>query len=550
MIVKGYRTLFHRGQRDVSDSVRLLLSRIDPVFTVSMPTLQPREEMKISVRNGVTYANYISIEYDNNDEPQPFRQVWYYFAEYDPGSPSTPANTVFSLYADWWAMSVDWWGEDPVGIRIKHGELVQSHAFITGTAEQKRGTSAGISAVKPLSLETVIRPQARYPSMIAIVALYHVNGSIFSIPGTDKYLQVIVPISGESGTPAKQSDATEVLYYLANGKTVTYTLNYTDEEGKAQTFTESPDISECVGMWVLPHWIFDDMFVNSPGSVSSATVKCQALSATSAVIPVGLAKNKDYSGYAVSGDYAAVKKLEVSGDLIKFRYFGNPGANIILPQTLETITAQVFTRFSVAQQSFSVKFAAAGSVVDATSSLSVNISKENTQIEIRNNIIKGGISAITAAIGMAAAGPAGAGVGLLAAGSRLASTAASGVGLANSSRYAEGMDGVENMLAYDYKTGNTQYIYGCAVVEYKASNEPEIVNDYNERGAVGCADVFEIGRDENHKYNFYRFDDLEIGTESTACEPARRAIREMLINGVRIWDDIQATNLLTVKSWQ
>ena len=366
MIVKGYRTYFRRDQQDVSDSVRLVLSRLTPAFTIEMPTLQPREEMTLSVGAYAPYVNYISIEYDTEQEPQKFRQVWYYFAEFDPASPSTPSNTAFRLYADWWAMSIDWYGEDPVGIQIKRGELVQSHAFITGTDTMKAGTSLAAKALNPRVLGTVTRPTAQYPGRIVIVALYHVNGSILSIPGTDKYLQVIVPISGDGGTPATQADATRTLYLLSNGKSVTYSVPYTDEEGKAQTFTEAPDISECVGLWVLPHWVLGDMITNSPSSLSSASVYCYTAQATSVVVPTGIGTRKTYKAWAVVGDYAATKTLTVPGNLLKYRYFGNPGANIVLPQTLEALTAQVLIRFSIAQQSFSVKFAAVGSIIDET----------------------------------------------------------------------------------------------------------------------------------------------------------------------------------------
>lgn len=547
MIVKGYRTLFHRGQRDVSDSVRLVLSRIDPVFTVSMPTLQPREEMKISVRNGATYANYISIEYDSNEEPQPFRQVWYYFAEYDPGSPSTPANTAFSLYADWWAMSVDWWGEDPVGIRIKRGHLTRSHQFLIGDHNGENTTLSNAPA-NPRKLISIQKPSfASIADGAAIVALYHVNGSIFSLPGTDRYLQVIVPLSAEESTKIAVADS---LAYLANGKIVTYTINYTDEEGKAQTYTETPDISECAGLWVIPKWIFQRMLAYHPETLMDASVGCHIGDATSAVVPIGVGRSKTFSAWAVASDYSDNANVTISGDLKHFRYFGNPGANIVLPCTLDTLNGVIMTRFSMAQQSFSVKFAVAGSIVDATNSFAVNINKDNANIQFRNDIIKGGISTIVTALGIIAGGPGGAALALSGA-TGAARTISAGIGLANDSRHSEGMDGLENMVAVDYSTtAANKYIYGCAVVTYDSDNKSAVEDECNDFGALGNADIDWITRDEIHKYNFYQLDDLDIGTESTSCEPARRAIREMLLDGVRIWDDIQATNFLTVKSWQ
>lgn len=551
MIVKGYNTLFTRAQHDVSDSVRLVLSRMTPLFTITMKTLQPREQMKINTKGSSPHVNYITIEYDSETEPQPLKQTWYYFAEFDPASPATPNNVPYNLYVDWWAMSVDWYGEDPVGLNIKHGYITRSHWTIDhlGT-EQVKGTGLAVRAENPRKRAYLQKPTARYPSYAAVVALYHVNGSIFSLPGTDKYLQVIVPVMGEDGTPTTQDDVVNAIYFLSNGKTVKYTVNYTDESGAAQTFTEEPDISECVGLWVIPHWIFDDMYQNARDSIASATVRCHTMGATSVVVPVGLAKDKDFPGWAVTGDYAAIKTMDISGDVRHYRYFGNPGANIVIPQTLEDLKGQILVRFSLAQQSFSVKFAANGSITDATNSFSVNVSTENSQIEARNAIIKGGISAITAAVGAAVAGPAGAGVGLLATGSGIANAAAAGVGLANYSRYSEGMNGIENMVCLDYLNGTTAYIYGCALVGYEPDNMPQVMDEYNDHGITCALDRDWIDRDTTKKYRYYEVEDCKLGASAGICEPARQEMERLLREGVRIWNDTSQTNFLTVKTWQ
>lgn len=548
MIVKGYRTQFQRDSVDKSDNTAAVLSRLTPLFTATLPTLQPREEMAVNVRGGAPDANYITIEYDDTNEPQKLAQKWYYFAEYDAGSPATPAGCPFRLSVDWWAMCVQWGGEDPPGIQIKRGHLTRSHQFITESYQGGNTTLANAPA-NPRKLISVQTPApSSTDDAAAIVALYHVNGSIFALPGTDKYLQVIIPLSiGES----TQNGVADALAYLANGKTVTYTVNYTDEEGKAQTYTETPDISECAGLWIIPRWIVGNLVSSSLSALSHAVVTCRKGTAASAVVPVGLYTSKTYNAWAVTSDCTDNSSMTIAGDLKHFRYFGNPGANIVLPCTLDALNGVIITRFSMAQQSFSVKFAAAGSVVDATNSFAVNISKENADIQFRNDIIKGGISTIVTAIGAAVGGSGGAALALAGI-TGAAGTVSAGIGLANSSRHSEGMDGLENMVAIDYSTtAENKYIYGCAVVTYDPDNKAQVDDEYNDFGALGAAETATVSRDTDHNYIYYQFDGVQIANFNAVTQRAKTEIERMLNSGVRIWhDDVTATNFLNSKTWQ
>ena len=547
MIVKGYRTQFDRDSIDRSDNTALVLSRLTPLFTITMPTLQPREEMTINARGGAPAANYVVVEYDSTDEPQRLTQTWYYFAEYDAGSPATPAGCPLRLFVDWWAMSVEWGGEDPPGLQIKRGHLVRSHRFLIGDHDGENTTLSNAPA-NPRKLISVQKPPfASANDGAAIVALYHVNGSIWALPGTDKYLQVIVPFTAEDSTQTAIADA---LAYLANGKSVTYTIDYTDEEGKAQTFTETPDISECAGLWVIPRWIVGRMVNYHLGALSSASVYCFIGGAASVVVPTGVGKRKDFSAWVVSSDMVDNARMDIAGDLLHFRYFGNPGANIVLPCTLDKISGAIITRFSMAQQSFSIEFAAAGSVVDATNSFAVNINKDNAEIQFRNDIIKGGISTIVSALGIIAGGPGGAALALSGA-TTAARTISAGVGLANSSRHSEGMDGLENLVAVDYSTAaDNKYIYGCAVVTYDSDNKANADDEYNDFGAIGASEVAVIERDEDHNYIYYQLEGAEIWSGNQINQRSKKEIERLLNSGIRIWNDRTQTNFLNSKTWQ
>lgn len=538
--------MFRRGQTDVSDSVAGVLSRLTPLFEgEGMRTLQPRPEMKITLDTNRSDINYIKITYNNQqDGAQAVADEWYYFAEFDPNSPATPGAAPYRLYVDWWAMLIDWRGSDPVGLNIKRGYLIRSHKFINATADQKRGTGIAIQPHEPRKLINWSVPVAG----VFMVALYHVNGSIFSIPGTDKYLQVVVPVA--SSTDQTKQGIANIAAWLANAQTVEYSVQYTDDQGAAQTYTEKPEVSECAGVWVLPNIIYSKMIAEAEDALNIATVNCQKRNSTAVVVPVGVPQTKSFSGYAIGNDVSVSYKTNVAGNIQRFRYFGNPGANIVIPPTLETISTEILALFSIAQNSFSVKFSAAGSTIDATNSFLVNVNTENAEIAARNDIIKGGISAITAAVGAAVGGPAGFGAGLLLTGRGVANAAASGVGLSNYSRYSEGMNGIDNTTAIDYSAGENKWISSCALVEYTPDNVNEVNAEYNDCGATGTMYLALLDRDTGHNYNFVQFsDDLEFvnyGYPQEACN----AIRDMLARGVRIWNDTSTTQFLGGTTWQ
>lgn len=546
MKVQGYRTMFRRGQTDVSDSVAGVLSRLTPLFEgEGMRTLQPRPEMKITLDTNRSDINYVKITYNSQqDGAQAVADEWYYFAEFDPNSPATPGAAPYHLYVDWWAMLIDWRGSDPVGLNIKRGHLIRSHKFISATVDQKRGTGIAIQPHEPRKLINWSVPVAG----VFMVALYHVNGSIFSIPGTDKYLQVVVPVA--SSTDQTKQGISNIAAWLANAQTVEYSVQYTDDQGAAQTYTEKPEVSECAGVWVLPNIIYSKMIAEAEDALNIATVNCQKRNSTAVVVPVGVPQTKSFSGYAIGNDVSVSYKTNVTGNIQRFRYFGNPGANIVIPPTLETISTEILALFSIAQNSFSVKFSAAGSTIDATNSFLVNVSTENAEIAARNDIIKGGISAITAAVGAAVGGPAGFGAGLLLTGRGVANAAASGVGLSNYSRYSEGMNGIDNTTAIDYSAGENKWISSCAMVEYTPDNVNEVNAEYNDHGATGTMYLALLDRDTGHNYNFVQFsDDLEFVNYGYP-QDGINAIRDMLVRGVRIWNDTSATQFLGGTTWQ
>ena len=546
MKVQGYRTMFRRGQTDVSDSVAGVLSRLTPLFEgEGMRTLQPRPEMKITLDTNRSDINYVKITYNaQQDGAQAVADEWYYFAEFDPNSPATPGAAPYRLYVDWWAMLIDWRGSDPVGLNIKRGHLIRSHKFISATADQKRGTGIAIQPHEPRKLVNWSVPVAG----VFLVALYHVNGSIFSIPGTDKYLQVVVSVN--SSTDQTKQGIANIAAWLANAQTVEYSVQYTDDQGAAQTYTEKPKISECAGVWVLPNIIYSKMIAEAGDALNIAAVNCQKRNSTSVVVPVGVPQTKNFSGYAIGNDVSVSYKTNVTGNIQRFRYFGNPGANIVIPPTLETISTEILALFSIAQNSFSVKFSAAGSTIDATNSFLVNVSAENAELAARNDIIKGGVSAITAAVGAAVGGPAGFGAGLLLTGRGVANAAASGVGLSNYSRYSEGMNGIDNTTAIDYSTGENKWISSCALVEYTPDNVNEVNAEYNDNGATGTMYLALLDRDTGHNYNFVQFsDDLEFVNYGYP-QDGINAVRDMLVRGVRIWNDTSATQFLGGTTWQ
>lgn len=546
MKVQGYRTMFRRGQTDVSDSVAGVISRLTSLFEGDgMRTLQPRPEMKITLDTNRSDINYVKITYNSQqDGAQAVADEWYYFAEFDPNSPATPGAAPYRLYVDWWAMLVDWRGSDPVGLNIKRGHLIRSHKFINATADQKRGTGIAIQPHNPRKLVNWTVPVAG----VFMVALYHVNGSIFSIPGTDKYLQVVVPVA--SSTDQTKQGIANIAAWLANAQTVEYSVQYTDDQGAAQTYTEKPEVSECAGVWVLPNIIYGKMIAEAEDAMNIATVNCQKRNSTAVVVPVGVPQTKSFSGYAIGNDVSVSYKTNVSGNIKRFRYFGNPGANIVIPPTLETISTEILALFSIAQNSFSVKFSAAGSTIDATNSFLVNVSTENAELAARNDIIKGGISAITAAVGAAVGGPAGFGAGLLLTGRGVANAAASGVGLSNYSRYSEGMNGIDNTTAIDYSSGENKWISSCALVEYTPDNINEVNAEYNDHGASGTMYLSLLDRDTGHNYNFVQFsDDLEFVNYGYP-QDGINAVRDMLVRGVRIWNDTSATQFLGGTTWQ
>lgn len=546
MKVQGYRTMFRRGQTDVSDSVAGVLSRLTPLFEGDgMRTLQPRPEMKITLDTNRSDINYIKITYNSQqDGVQAVADEWYYFAEFDPNSPATPGAAPYRLYVDWWAMLIDWRGSDPVGLNIKRGRLIRSHKFISATADQKRGTGIAIQPHEPRKLVNWSVPVAG----VFMVALYHVNGSIFSIPGTDKYLQVVVPVA--SSTDQTKQGIANIAAWLANAQTVEYSVQYTDDQGAAQTYTEKPEVSECAGVWVLPNIIYSKMIAEAEDALNIATVNCQKRNSTAVVVPVGVPQTKSFSGYAIGNDVSVSYKTNVAGNIQRFRYFGNPGANIVIPPTLETISTEILALFSIAQNSFSVKFSAAGSTIDATNSFLVNVSTENAELAARNDIIKGGISAITAAVGAAVGGPAGFGAGLLLTGRGVANAAASGVGLSNYSRYSEGMNGIDNTTAIDYSAGENKWISSCALVEYTPDNVNEVTAEYNDHGAAGTMYLALLDRDTGHNYNFVQFsDDLEFINYGFP-QDGINAVRDLLVRGVRIWNDTSTTQFLGGTTWQ
>lgn len=546
MKVQGYRTMFRRGQTDVSDSVAGVLSRLTPLFEGDgMRTLQPRLEMKITLDTNRSDINYVKITYNaQQDGAQAVAYEWYYFAEFDPNSPATPESAPYRLYVDWWAMLIDWRGSDPVGLNIKRGHLIRSHKFINATADQKRGTGIAIQPHEPRKLVNWTVPVAG----VFLVALYHVNGSIFSIPGTDKYLQVVVSVT--SSTDQTKQGIANIAAWLANAQTVEYSVQYTDDQGAAQTYTEKPEVSECAGVWVLPNIIYSKMIAEAEGALNIATVNCQKRNSTGVVVPVGVPQTKSFSGYAIGNDVAVSYKTNVAGNIQRFRYFGNPGANIVIPPTLETISTEIFALFSIAQNSFSVKFSAAGSTIDATNSFLVNVNTENAEIAARNDIIKGGISAITAAVGAAVGGPAGFGAGLLLTGRGVANAAASGVGLSNYSRYSEGMNGIDNTTAIDYSAGENKWISSCALAEYTPDNVNEVTAEYNDHGATGTMYLALLDRDTGHNYNFVQFsDDLEFINYGFP-QDGINAVRDLLVRGVRIWNDTSTTQFLGGTTWQ
>lgn len=538
--------MFRRGQTDVSDSVAGVLSRLTPLFEGDgMRTLQPRPEMKITLDTNRSDINYIKITYNNQqDGAQAVADEWYYFAEFDPNSPATPGAAPYRLYVDWWAMLIDWRGSDPVGLNIKRGHLIRSHKFISATTDQKRGTGIAIQPHEPRKLINWSVPVAG----VFLVALYHVNGSIFSIPGTDKYLQVVVPVA--SSTDQTKQGIANIAAWLANAQTVEYSVQYTDDQGAAQTYTEKPEVSECAGVWVLPNIIYSKMIAEAEDALNIATVNCQKRNSTAVVVPVGVPQTKSISGYAIGNDVSVSYKTNVTGNIQRFRYFGNPGANIVIPPTLETISTEILALFSIAQNSFSVKFSAAGSTIDATNSFLVNVSTENAELAARNDIIKGGISAITAAVGAAVGGPAGFGAGLLLTGRGVANAAASGVGLSNYSRYSEGMNGIDNTTAIDYSAGENKWISSCAMVEYTPDNVNEVNAEYNDHGATGTMYLALLDRDTGHNYNFVQFsDDLEFVNYGYP-QDGIDAVRDMLVRGIRIWNDTSATQFLGGTTWQ
>ena len=546
MKVQGYRTMFRRGQTDVSDSVAGVLSRLTPLFEgEGMRTLQPRPEMKITLDTNRSDINYVKITYNSQqDGAQAVADEWYYFAEFDPNSPATPGAAPYRLYVDWWAMMIDWRGSDPVGLNIKRGHLIRSHKFISATVDQKRGTGIAIQPHEPRKLINWSVPVAG----VFMVALYHVNGSIFSIPGTDKYLQVVVPVA--SSTDQTKQGIANIAAWLANAQTVEYSVQYTDDQGAAQTYTEKPEVSECAGVWVLPNIIYSKMIAEAEDALNIATVNCQKRNSTAVVVPVGVPQTKSFSGYAIGNDVSVSYKTNVTGNIQRFRYFGNPGANIVIPPTLETISTEILALFSIAQNSFSVKFSAAGSTIDATNSFLVNVSTENAELAARNDIIKGGISAITAAVGAAVGGPAGFGAGLLLTGRGVANAAASGVGLSNYSRYSEGMNGIDNTTAIDYSAGENKWISSCAMVEYTPDNVNEVNAEYNDHGATGTMYLALLDRDTGHNYNFVQFsDDLEFVNYGYP-QDGIDAVRDMLVRGIRIWNDTSATQFLGGTTWQ
>lgn len=546
MKVQGYRTMFRRGQTDVSDSVAGVLSRLTPLFEgEGMRTLQPRPEMKITLDTNRSDINYIKITHNSQqDGAQAVADEWYYFAEFDPNSPATPGAAPYRLYVDWWAMLIDWRGSDPVGLNIKRGHLIRSHKFINATTDQKRGTGIAIQPHEPRKLVNWTVPVAG----VFLVALYHVNGSIFSIPGTDKYLQVVVPVN--SSTDQTKQGIANIAAWLANAQTVEYSVQYTDDQGATQTYTEKPEVSECAGVWVLPNIIYSKMIAEAGDALNIATVNCQKRNSTAVVVPVGVPQTKSFSGYAIGNDVSVSYKTNVAGNIQRFRYFGNPGANIVIPPTLETISTEILALFSIAQNSFSVKFSAAGSTIDATNSFLVNVSTENAELAARNDILKGGISAITAAIGAAVGGPAGFGAGLLLTGRGVANAAASGVGLSNYSRYSEGMNGIDNTTAIDYSAGENKWISSCALVEYMPDNANEVNAEYNDHGATGTMCLSLLDRDTGHNYNFVQFsDDLEFVNYGYP-QDGINAVRDMLVRGVRIWNDTSATQFLGGTTWQ
>lgn len=546
MKVQGYRTMFRRGQTDVSDSVAGVLSRLTPLFEgEGMRTLQPRPEMKITLDTNRSDINYIKITYNSQqDGAQAVADEWYYFAEFDPNSPATPGAAPYRLYVDWWAMLIDWRGSDPVGLNIKRGHLIRSHKFIGATTDQKRGTGIAIQPHEPRKLINWSVPVAG----VFMVALYHVNGSIFSIPGTDKYLQVVVPVN--SSTDQTKQGISNIAAWLANAQTVEYSVQYTDDQGAAQTYTEKPEVSECAGVWVLPNIIYSKIIAEAEDALNIATVNCQKRNSTAVVVPVGVPQTKSFSGYAIGNDVSVSYKTNVTGNIQRFRYFGNPGANIVIPPTLETISTEILALFSIAQNSFSVKFSAAGSTIDATNSFLVNVNTENAEIAARNDIIKGGISAITAAVGAAVGGPAGFGAGLLLTGRGVANAAASGVGLSNYSRYSEGMNGIDNTTAIDYSAGENKWISSCALVEYIPDNVNEVTAEYNDHGATGTMFLALLDRDTGHNYNFVQFsDDLEFINYGFP-QDGINAVRDLLVRGVRIWNDTSTTQFLGGTTWQ
>ena len=538
--------MFRRGQTDVSDSVAGVLSRLTPLFEgEGMRTLQPRPEMKITLDTNRSDINYVKITYNSQqDGAQAVADEWYYFAEFDPNSPATPGAAPYRLYVDWWAMMIDWRGSDPVGLNIKRGHLIRSHKFISATVDQKRGTGIAIQPHEPRKLINWSVPVAG----VFMVALYHVNGSIFSIPGTDKYLQVVVPVA--SSTDQTKQGIANIAAWLANAQTVEYSVQYTDDQGAAQTYTEKPEVSECAGVWVLPNIIYSKMIAEAEDALNIATVNCQKRNSTAVVVPVGVPQTKSFSGYAIGNDVSVSYKTNVTGNIQRFRYFGNPGANIVIPPTLETISTEILALFSIAQNSFSVKFSAAGSTIDATNSFLVNVSTENAELAARNDIIKGGISAITAAVGAAVGGPAGFGAGLLLTGRGVANAAASGVGLSNYSRYSEGMNGIDNTTAIDYSAGENKWISSCAMVEYTPDNVNEVNAEYNDHGATGTMYLALLDRDTGHNYNFVQFsDDLEFVNYGYP-QDGIDAVRDMLVRGIRIWNDTSATQFLGGTTWQ
>lgn len=546
MKVQGYRTMFRRGQKDVSDSVAGVLSRLTPLFEgEGMRTLQPRPEMKITLDTNRSDINYVKITYNSQqDGAQAVADEWYYFAEFDPNSPATPGAAPYRLYVDWWAMLIDWRGSDPVGLNIKRGHMIRSHKFISATVDQKRGTGIAIQPHEPRKLINWSVPVAG----VFMVALYHVNGSIFSIPGTDKYLQVVVPVA--SSTDQTKQGIANIAAWLANAQTVEYSVQYTDDQGAAQTYTEKPEVSECAGVWVLPNIIYSKMIAEAEDALNIATVNCQKRNSTAVVVPVGVPQTKSFSGYAIGNDVSVSYKTNVTGNIQRFRYFGNPGANIVIPPTLETISTEILALFSIAQNSFSVKFSAAGSTIDATNSFLVNVSTENAELAARNDILKGGISAITAAVGAAVGGPAGFGAGLLLTGRGVANAAASGVGLSNYSRYSEGMNGIDNTTAIDYSAGENKWISSCALVEYIPDNVNEVNAEYNDHGATGTMYLALLDRDTGHNYNFVQFsDDLEFVNYGYP-QDGINAVRDMLVRGIRIWNDTSATQFLGGTTWQ